>query len=144
MVEVIDGDTIVIASNGAAERLRLIGLDTPESVDPNRPIQCFGVEAAERLAQLLPPGTAVHVERDHEARDRYGRLLGYVHRAADGLFVNQVLLEEGFGDLLLIEPNTTRAPELQQAATTARTGGVGLWGACGGPDVAVDPDPPSA
>ncbi len=143
LIEVVDGDTIVVRVGHHTERLRLIGLDTPESVDPSRPVQCFGPEASDRLRELLPDGTALHIERDVEARDRYGRLLGYVFRASDGLFVNAALLAEGYGDLLLIAPNTTRAQELEAAATSAGTANRGLWSACGGPDEAVDPPPPA-
>ena len=73
---------------GRDERVRLIGIDTPETVDPRKPVQCFGKEASDHTKALLPAGTAVRLERDAEARDRYDRLLAYVYRASDGLFVN--------------------------------------------------------
>ena len=139
----VDGDTIVIEVGGATERLRLLGIDTPESVDPTRPVQCFGPEASARLAELLPPGTPIRVERDTEARDRYGRLLGYVHRADDDLFVNEALLRDGYADLLVMEPNTAYTDALRTALTAARTANAGLWGVCGGADVALDPPPPT-
>jgi micrococcal nuclease len=143
VIEVVDGDTIVIEVGGATERLRLLGIDTPESVDPTRPVQCFGPEASARLAELLPPGTPIRVERDTEARDRYGRLLGYVHRADDDLFVNEALLRDGYADLLVMEPNTAYTDALRTALTAARTANAGLWGVCGGADVALDPPPPT-
>ncbi len=141
LVEVIDGDTIAVRVGGTTERIRLLGVDTPESVDPTRPVQCFGPEAAQRLAEWLPEGTALRLERDAEARDRFGRLLAYVYRSSDGLFINAALLHEGFADLLVFEPNVARVDELEAALLDARTANRGLWGACGGPDVAIDPPP---
>src|SRR5687768_4909974 len=88
LVEVVDGDTIDVEIGGRDERVRLIGVDTPESVRPDSPVECFGPEAASFTTSLLPTGTALHLERDPEARDDYGRLLAYVYRAEDGLFVN--------------------------------------------------------
>ena len=83
---------------------RLLGIDTPETVHPERPVECFGPEASARTAALVPPGTAVRLERDVEARDRYDRVLVYVFRAADGLFVNRALVEEGYARTLWIPP----------------------------------------
>ncbi|HEY8547400.1 MAG TPA: thermonuclease family protein, partial [Acidimicrobiales bacterium] len=81
VVHVVDGDTLVVRFRGGGEaRLRLIGIDTPESVATDRPNECFGQEASAALAALLPAGTPVRVERDVEPRDRYDRLLGYVYR----------------------------------------------------------------
>ena len=76
---VVDGDTIDVELGGHAERVRLLGIDTPETDEPGKPVQCYGKEAsAAHQAELLPAGTAVRLERDVEARDRYGRLLAYV------------------------------------------------------------------
>ena len=93
---VVDGDTIVVSIAGRDERVRLIGVDTPESVDPRKPVQCFGKEASAFTTQLLPPGTVVRLERDVEARDRFDRLLAYVYRVSDGLFVNFELARAGY------------------------------------------------
>src|SRR5437868_412137 len=79
---VIDGDTIVVSGK---RHVRLIGVDTPETVDPNRPVGCFGKEASAFLKTLLPPGAAVRLIGDVEQEDRYGRLLAYVYRRSDGL-----------------------------------------------------------
>src|SRR4051794_14552875 len=73
VVRVVDGDTIVLSFDGHDEKVRLIGIDTPETVDPDRPVGCFGHEASAFTTGLLPAGTAVLVERDAEARDPYGR-----------------------------------------------------------------------
>lgn len=144
VAEVIDGDTIVIDFGGQRETVRLLGIDTPETVDPNRPVQCFGQEASDRLRSLLPAGTPVRVERDVEARDRFGRLLVYVFRASDNVFVNAVLVHEGFADVAIYGPNEAYRGELESAHTTARTQESGLWGVCGGADVALDPPPVTA
>ena len=138
--EVIDGDTVIVRfPNGREEAVRLLGIDTPETVDPTRPVQCFGREAAEHLGTLVPPGTPLTLERDLEARDRFGRLLAYIYRSSDGLFINAEMLRLGFADLSIFEPNTAHQPAFVAAVTTARTSSVGLWDACGGPDVPLDP-----
>jgi micrococcal nuclease len=139
VVEVIDGDTLVVdLPGGDGEHVRLIGIDTPESVARDRPDECFGAEASRELGGLVPPGTALRVERDVEARDRYGRLLAYVYRASDGLFVNLALVTSGHAEVLTYEPNTAHRTELEQAERDARASGAGLWGACGSADVALE------
>ncbi len=141
LVEVIDGDTVIIRfPNGEQETVRLLGIDTPETVDPTRPVQCFGREASEHLAKLLPVGTPLRLERDVDARDRFGRLLAYLYRTSDDLFVNVEMLRLGLADVSLFEPNTAHRTALIHAVTSARTGSIGLWEACGGPDVPLDPD----
>lgn len=134
IVDVIDGDTVEIDVGGRRERVRLLGVDAPESVHPSVPVQCFGQEASAGLAELLPPGSAVRLERDVEARDRYQRLLLYLYRAEDDLFVNRWLLDQGLADTSFYEPNTTRSAELTAARAAAEVGRIGLWGHCDGPD----------
>src|SRR3954449_8811553 len=77
VTRVVDGDTIHVAIGGHDETIRLIGINTPETVDPRSPVECFGQEAHEHTEQLLPKNTEVRLVRDVEARDRYGRLLAY-------------------------------------------------------------------
>ena len=132
---VVDGDTIIVDIDGQRERVRLIGIDTPESVDENRPVQCYGHEASAHTESLLPPGTAVSLVRDVEARDKYDRLLAYVIRTDDQLFINLDLVENGFAGPLTYPPNDHYAAVFEASATKAADTGVGLWGACGGPDV---------
>lgn len=133
---VVDGDTLVVRlADGTEERVRLIGVDTPETKHPSRPVECFGREAAAFTASLLPEGTRVRLERDVEARDRFDRLLAYVHRADDGLFVNLELLAQGYAAVLTVPPNVAHADEFVAAARQAREEGRGLWSACG--DVGV-------
>jgi micrococcal nuclease len=133
VVSVIDGDTIEVAVAGRTERVRLLGIDTPESVDPRRPVECHGPEASALTHQLLPEGTALVLERDQEARDHYDRLLAYVFRRDDGLFVNEAVLAAGEAELLTIEPNVAYRDRLASAADAARRAGAGLWGACPAP-----------
>jgi micrococcal nuclease len=128
---VIDGDTIVVRLGGREERVRYIGLDTPETVKPGTPVQCYG-EAAHALNARLLRGseTRVALRFDRELRDRFGRLLAYVHRVADGAFVNARLVAAGAARTLTISPNTQHARRLAQLQSAARTAARGLWGAC--------------
>jgi micrococcal nuclease len=137
----VDGDTLDVDLGGVEERVRLIGIDTPESVAHDRPVECFGPEAKARLAELLPAGTEVRLERDVEARDRFGRLLAYVFRSADDAFVNRLLVAEGYAESRPFEPNLARQGELDRAEDDARQAGRGLWPACGGTNVPVGPPP---
>jgi micrococcal nuclease len=130
--EVIDGDTIVVRLHGADEKVRLIGIDTPETKDPRKPVQCFGAEASAHTAELLPRGTEVTLVRDVEERDRYDRLLAYVYRVDDGLFVNLELARGGYADLLTYPPNVAHTADFQGAVAEARREQRGLWQACGG------------
>lgn len=131
---VVDGDTVDLSFRGRpGERVRLLGIDTPETVKPDSPVECFGPEASARTEELLPEGTEVVVQRDEEPRDRYGRLLVYLWRRSDGTFVNEVLLAEGFATVLSLEPNTARRAQLAAAEHAARTAGSGLWSACDAP-----------
>jgi micrococcal nuclease len=130
VVAVVDGDTVEVEVGGRTEHVRLLGIDTPETVDPNRPVGCFGPEASARTAELLPEGTEVRLQRDVEGRDHFGRLLAYVFRADDATFVNELLLAEGYAEVLVIEPNGAYAPQLRAAESAARAAGAGLWGSC--------------
>jgi micrococcal nuclease len=127
---VVDGDTLIVTFDGERERVRMIGIDTPESVKPDAPVECYGHEASAHTAELLPAGTRLHVERDVEPRDDFGRLLGYVYRADDGLFVNDELVRHGYAHTLRIAPNVTHAKLFAASADAARAEGLGLWGAC--------------
>jgi micrococcal nuclease len=133
VTKVVDGDTIEVRVGGRTEKVRLIGIDTPETKDPRRPVQCYGAEASAHTAELLPPGTAVRLERDVEERDAYDRLLAYVYRSSDDLFVNLELARDGYADLLTFPPNVAHTTELRAAVDEARRGQRGLWAACGGP-----------
>jgi micrococcal nuclease len=127
VVRVVDGDTIVASVDGEDEYVRYIGVDTPETVKPDTPIQCFGPNASDENHKLVE-GRTVRLVFDREARDDYGRLLAYVY--AGGRFVNAELVRGGFARTLEIAPNTSHAAELQRLATRAARAGRGLWGAC--------------
>jgi micrococcal nuclease len=141
VVRPVDGDTIVVDVGGSRENVRLIGIDTPESVAEDRPVECFGPESKGRTAELLPEGTVVRLERDVEARDQYDRLLAYVIRTDDDLFVNLSLVRDGYAEANPYPPNVTRQAELDRAEDDARRDQRGLWPACGGTDVPITPAP---
>jgi micrococcal nuclease len=134
VTEVIDGDTIDVEIGGRTERVRLIGIDTPETKKPNTPIECYGPQASAFTASLLPVGTTVRIERDIVGRDDYGRLLGYVHLVdGDGTpttFVNLEIVEQGYATPLTIEPNSAFARDITAAARRAERHDLGLWAAC--------------
>jgi micrococcal nuclease len=129
VVRVVDGDTIDVVAGGRRDVVRYIGVDTPESVKPNTPVQCFAKAASAANARLIA-GRRVRLVLDAEERDRYGRLLAYVYRAGDSLFVNERLVRDGYARTLTIRPNThfaSRFSVLQNVAKSARRG---LWGRC--------------
>ncbi|MBI2170315.1 MAG: thermonuclease family protein [Actinobacteria bacterium] len=155
---VVDGDTLD-HTNGT--RIRLIGIDTPETKDPRKPVECFGREAAARLATLLPAGTEVTLVYDIERLDRYGRTLAYVYRTSDGLFVNAAMVADGYASAFTYPPNVEHAEEFVRLEREAREANRGLWAACRAsdamstsstsqgsacdasyPDVCIHPPPP--
>ncbi|MEQ8840471.1 MAG: thermonuclease family protein [Acidimicrobiales bacterium] len=135
---IVDGDTLVAVIDGERERVRLLGIDTPESVAENRPDQCYGKEASDYLASLLPEGAEITLVLDEEARDQYDRLLAYVIRSADDLFVNLDLVERGYADVLIYDPNDHYESLFRAAEADAIDAGAGLWSVCGGPDVPLE------
>ena len=138
VVEVVDGDTVVVEMSNRTERVRLIGIDTPETPGGFLPAECYGEEATAFTKSLVPEGTEVRLTRDTEARDRYDRLLAYVHRASDELFVNLEIAVNGYAEALVIEPNTIHADSFYAAAANARDQGLGLWSECGSADVVLE------
>lgn len=129
---VIDGDTIIATIDGAEEHIRLIGIDTPEIAHPERgqTADCFGPEASQYTETLLPVGTEVQLQRDVEGRDDYDRILAYVYRASDGIFVNYEIVRHGFARPLSIYPNDTFAELFADAASDAHAEDLGLWASC--------------
>lgn len=143
VVRVVDGDTIEVAGG---TRVRLIGIDTPETKDPSRPVQCFGPEASSRTSSLLATGTAVRLVYDVDPLDRYGRALAYVYRLDDGLFVNAELVAEGYAIPATYPPNVAHAEDFARLGRIAQDQGAGLWSACGAgaaPPVTAAPATPS-
>jgi micrococcal nuclease len=128
VVKTIDGDTIVVRTDaGATLTIRLLGVDTPETHHPTKPVECFGPEAAAYTDAHLR-GRTVQLEGDIEARDRYGRRLAYV--ILDGERFNDVLLRRGFARLLVIEPNHAHARTMLSEELEAKRAGRGLWSEC--------------
>lgn len=138
VTNIVDGDTLDLDIEGVTERVRLLGIDTPESVSSSTPDQCFGVEATEALRGLLPLDSRVSIERDTEARDRYGRLLLYLYRDTDQLFVNEWMVSSGYANAVAYAPNDRLAARLTLAEAGARSRGDGLWSQCDGPDQPLD------
>lgn len=130
VLEIVDGDTIVVTLGKNPVTIRLIGIDTPETKKPSWPVECFGPEATTFIQSLIPPGTALILHRDVESRDHFGRLLAYVFRHDDGLFVNQEIMTQGFARPLSIAPNLTYSQEFAYWAGEARRERRGLWKAC--------------
>jgi len=130
VTRVVDGDTIHVLTGGHDERVRYIGVDTPESVKPGTPVQCFA-KAASAENERLVAGRRVKLVYDAERRDRYGRLLAYVYTAgARPVFVNAELVRRGYARTLTIPPNVRFADRFASLARAARAHGRGLWTRC--------------
>jgi endonuclease YncB( thermonuclease family) len=121
VVRVIDGDTIEVTGG---TRIRLIGVDTPETGD------CFAAEATRYANELVPAGTRVRLVYDVQRLDAFGRTLAYVYKLSDGVFVNLALARNGFAQQLTVPPNVAHAEEFRVAAASARTATLGLWNGC--------------
>lgn len=132
VTRVVDGDTIVVLVNGVSEKVRLIGVDTPESVDPRKLVECFGKEAsAFTTAALLNKNITLESDGNQSDRDKYGRLLRYVF-LNDGSLINKLIISEGYGHEYTYDVPYKYQSEFKQAQTTARKSKKGLWadGAC--------------
>ncbi len=127
VVRVVDGDTIEVLVDGERENVRYIGVDTPETVKPGAPVECFG-PAASRFNRRLVEGRRVRLVFDAERRDHYGRLLSYVYLG--DRFVNAELLRRGFGRTLTIAPNDRFAERFKRLEIVAGRAGRGLWSHC--------------
>jgi micrococcal nuclease len=127
---VIDGDTVDIDIGGREERVRLIGIDTPELHTETGAAECMAREAREFSASQLPAGTEVRLERDVVGRDDYGRLLAYVYRRDDDAMVNELIVAGGYARPLTIAPNDAHRDRFVAAAHAAEANDLGLWSAC--------------
>ena len=127
VIDVVDGDTIKVSMNGTITTLRLIGMDTPETVDPRKPVQCFGKEASNKAKELLS-GKKVRLEMDPSqgTLDTYGRTLAYVHRD-DGLFFNKHMIEQGYAHEYTYRTPYKYQTEFKNAQKSAQTNQPGLW-----------------
>lgn len=125
VARVIDGDTIEISGR---ERVRYIGIDTPETVESDKPVECFGPQASAENKKLVE-GKVVRLQKDLTDRDKYGRLLRYVW--VDDIFVNLELVRLGFARANAYPPDTLHQNEISKAQEEAKKIGAGLWTACG-------------
>jgi micrococcal nuclease len=137
----VDGDTVEARVGGAVEDVRLIGVDTPETVKPGEPVQCFGPQASSFTKRELE-GRRVRLVFGAERRDVYGRLLAYLylphrtltvpqHGQSPQRLFNAALVRRGLARTLTIPPNDRYAPRLRRLELAAARAGRGLWGACG-------------
>ncbi len=130
VVRAVDGDTIIVRSGGRVEDVRLLGIDTPETVDPRRPVGCYGPEASAYTKHLVT-GRTVTLRYDRELHDRYGRFLAYVWLAGPRpVFVNAELVRRGYARSYPFPPNTAHAALFAALERSAAIGGRGLWHAC--------------
>lgn len=126
---VVDGDTIEIATGKA---VRFIGMDTPETVDPRRPVGCFGKEASNETKKLLA-GKTVILQKDTSDTDKYGRFLRLIYlplESGEILFVNDYLVREGFAKVKTYPPDVKFESRFLEAEKKAKEEKKGLWGKC--------------
>lgn len=126
VVRVVDGDTVVLAGLGSS---RIVGVDTPETVKPDTPVECFGPRASAFSKHLLGAAGRVRYRVAVEPVDAYGRRLVYLW-LPDGRFFNALLVRRGLARTLPFPPNTRYAPLFQRLAERAARRGRGLWGRC--------------
>lgn len=132
VTKVIDGDTIEVDIDGQIQKVRLIGIDTPETVDPRRAVGCFGKKASDETKRLLS-GKNVILIKDVSETDKYNRLLRYVFLPlgnGENLFVNDYLIRQGFAKILTYPPDIKYDSRFLQAEKEARDNLRGLWREC--------------
>jgi micrococcal nuclease len=147
VTRVVDGDTVEVDFRQRTLTVRLIGIDTPESVAPGEPVQCFAIEASSYTTDRLE-GERVRLQFDLERIDPYGRTLAYVW-LGDELF-NETLVREGYAFVTTYPPNVRYVGRFRAAQREARSAGRGVWGRCvhegacdpAYPDACVPPPPP--
>ncbi len=149
VTKIIDGDTVQVSENGLPDgpkkTVRYIGIDTPETVKPNSPVECFGKEASSKNAELVL-GKFIRLERDVSDTDRYGRWLRYAYVTGTSLrasatsatsaepgsseiFINLALVREGYASASAYPPDTKYQDELKAAERSAQSNEAGMWGA---------------
>ena len=127
VTRIIDGDTVEIRYEDDLTSVALIGVDTPETVHPEKPVERFGTAATAFLENLLL-GESVYLRFEEERTDRYGRLLAYLFRAPDGVFVNLEIVRQGYGKVYTDFPFAHKAL-FEHYSGQAQQSGRGLWGA---------------
>lgn len=131
VLKVVDGDTITVDVRGHREKVRLLGIDTPESVDPRRPVQCFGKEATKKMKNLVEGKSVILVDDGTQGnRDRYKRLLRYVYLPDNQrTFVNGEMIKQGYAFSYRQYP-TKMLDKFNKFETHARAHNLGLWSSC--------------
>ncbi|HSX57686.1 MAG TPA: thermonuclease family protein [Candidatus Saccharimonadales bacterium] len=124
VTKVVDGDTIEISGG---QKVRYIGMDTPETVDPRKTVQCYGKEASAKNKELVE-GKKVKLVKDVSETDRYGRLLRYVYLGDN--FINDTLVRQGFARVATFPPDVKFQKQFQEAENYARDNNLGLWSTC--------------
>lgn len=132
VTRVVDGDTLIARLGGDDVRVRMLGVDAPESVAEDRPVECFGPQASARTKALLPKGTPVTLATDPtQGRfDRFDRLLAEVSVAGAARTINERLIAEGYAEVFRGDGRGRLQPRLRAAESAAREAGLGLWSAC--------------
>lgn len=125
VMHITDGDTIVVMHEGSPERVRLIGIDTPEAAGSPRGAQPYNEEATSALRSLLRE-SQVTLRGDAAERDDFNRLLAYVY-SADGTFVNAEMVRRGWARPMTVPPNVRHADRFVELASEARAAGLGIW-----------------
>jgi micrococcal nuclease len=127
VTSIIDGDTVGVMLDGDTKKIRLIGIDTPETKDPRKPVECFGVEATEAITALIE-GKNIFLTSDPSQtnQDRYGRLLRYIS-LEDGTDIGYQMILQGFAREYTYQDPYQKQAEYQMAETTAREKNTGFW-----------------
>jgi micrococcal nuclease len=130
VVKVVDGDTFDLFTKDGIKRIRMIGINTPETLDPRKEVECFGPEASSKLKELLD-GKIVRVETDETQGelDKYGRLLRYVY--LDDENINQKMVQEGFAFEYTYKKKYKFQKEFRESQSNAKKNNLGLWKSCG-------------
>jgi len=136
--KVVDGDTVQLTyADDDRNRYyvtRIVGINAPESVKPNSPVECYGPEASKRLKELLPIGAVMYAERDVTDKDQYGRRLRHLWildaDTNEAFLVSEILVRGGYADARQYRPDELFDGELSDAEKDAQHDKVGLWGAC--------------
>jgi micrococcal nuclease len=132
VVRVVDGDTLIARVDGDRERVRLLGVDAPESVTPDQPVECFGPQAGDAARRLLPEGARISLETDptQGREDRFGRRLAVVTVEGEKTSVNERLVAGGYARVFRADGRARLLPALGMAQREARRANRGLWAAC--------------
>lgn len=132
VIRAVDGDTIIATVDRTDERIRVLGINSPESVKPNAPVECFGPQAATNAKTWVRahPRVVLRTDRAAPDRDRYGRLLRYVEPTGGGRDLSTVQVAGGYARVAAYGQKLTKLPALNAAQRTARRHDRGLWGRC--------------